>query len=147
MISERVLVCRSGRLCLLPLAAAIETMRPLPLAPLPGAPAWVAGVAVIRGLPTPVLDASALSGDSTRAPAGRLVTLRSSARVVGLAVQEVLGIRDLARSTLLDLAPLLSGEAAIASVSALDGEIAMVLRTARLVPEETWKALEAGARS
>ena len=46
------LVCRvAARLCALPVRAVIEIMRPLALEPIAGAPAFVAGLAIIRGEP------------------------------------------------------------------------------------------------
>ena len=53
---QSVLVQAGLHLCALPLGAVIETLRPLPLRPLAGAPAGVLGVAVVRGSPVPVID-------------------------------------------------------------------------------------------
>ncbi|MFL5302954.1 MAG: chemotaxis protein CheW, partial [Anaeromyxobacteraceae bacterium] len=56
-----VLLVRAGsRLCALPLACVVETLRPLHTSPLAGTPACVSGVAVVRGAPTPVVDLDAL---------------------------------------------------------------------------------------
>ena len=65
-----VLVFRfAGRIGAVPAELAVETMRPLPVEGLPAAPSFVAGVALIRGVPTPVVDLAALVG-SPRPVAG-----------------------------------------------------------------------------
>ena len=60
------LVFRAGPLlCALRLDEVIETMRPLDVQPLAGTPAFVLGISVLRGVPTPVIDvARLLSGGS-----------------------------------------------------------------------------------
>src|SRR5882757_8443766 len=95
---ERLLICRVGaKVCGLPLARVIETMRPLHVEPLAKLTGFVAGLALIRGRPTPVIDARQLLGSPSEAGAGRYVTLgldeRNGQRVAALAVDEVLGIR------------------------------------------------------
>ena len=51
------LVCRvATRICALPVGVVIETLRPLPLEPIAGAPAFVTGPAIIRGEPVPVVE-------------------------------------------------------------------------------------------
>jgi purine-binding chemotaxis protein CheW len=40
------------RMCAVPLANIIETMRPLPTEAISGAPSFVLGVAIVRGIPT-----------------------------------------------------------------------------------------------
>lgn len=110
----------------LPLASALETLRPLPCAPLPHSPPWVTGASVIRGAPTPVVDLGRLLGGPPALPT-RLVTVRAGARVVALAVQEVLGVRALDPTQ--SLPPLLAeSDERVAALSALDGELLLVLR-------------------
>ena len=81
-----------GHLCAVPLAQVSEVMRPLPVEQLAGAPAGVAGLALIRGQPTPVIDLSSLlprdEDEEAREPAGaaRFVTLRVGGRQIGLRV-------------------------------------------------------------
>src|SRR5580692_5756315 len=71
------LLCRvQARWCALPLRHVIETMRPLPTSPIPGAPAFVDGLAVIRGAPVPVVSLSRLLG-ATTTQATRLVCVRT----------------------------------------------------------------------
>jgi purine-binding chemotaxis protein CheW len=140
----RFLILRTGGLlCALQLGCVIETMRPLPLEPLPNMPHFLLGACWVRGELIPVVDCAALLGAPTEAPA-RYVRLRvAGTRCVALAVESVLGVRDLA-SALKDWPPLLrSADAAVISaVSELDKELLLVLRDACLVPEEAWSAVE-----
>src|SRR5262245_5079449 len=109
---EQLLVCRVGsKLCALPLAPVLETMRPLPSEPLPGAPDFVSGVALIRGRPTPVGDARKLLGSESSGAPARFVTLTlgalRGARVAALAVDAVVGIRRVDTTALSALPTLL----------------------------------------
>ena len=144
-------VCRVGaRLCALPLEQVVETMRPLATSPVAGAPAFVSGVAIIRGAPVPVIDAAALlGGGGARAEAGRLVTVRVGPRHVALAVDAVLGVRDLSGASLAGLPSLLSDARAggVASLGALDDGLLVFLDGARLVPESVWAAVDAAAEA
>jgi purine-binding chemotaxis protein CheW len=136
-------VCRVGaRLCALPLDQVVETMRPMAVEPVPGAPAFVIGVAIIRGAPVPVVDAGALLGGE--AARGRLITVRIGSRHVALAVDEVLGVRRLAAAALTALPPLLrdARQDGVASLGALDDGLLLVLEGARLVPDSLWAALQ-----
>lgn len=143
--SDRVLVVRAaGQLCALALGSVIEVMRPLPLQPLRDMPSFLLGSAQIRGALTPVVDCAALLGRAG-GTAGRYVTLRvEAARSVALAVEAVVGVRVL--SAVQALPPLLraANAGAISGTAAIDAELLLVLGTARLVPEETWNAIEAG---
>jgi len=150
--SRSLLVCRVGaKLCALPLGKLLETMRPLPTEPLAGTADFVAGVASIRGRPTPVLDARKLLGSRSDSAPGRYVTLElggaaERARVAAIAVDSVVGIRDVAPGILDDLPHLLrSGRGeddVVSAVATLDSELLLVLEQARLVPEELWQKLE-----
>lgn len=143
---QALLICRVGsRLCGIPLEHVRETMRPLPVEPLGRAPAFVDGLSLIRGRPTPVIDAPRLLGAATTQKArGRYVTLRVGERCAALAVDAVLGVRqvDLAE---LDELPVLMREhnELVAALGALDHELFLVLERARLVPESVWAALDA----
>ena len=138
-------VCRiDSRLCAIPVASVIETLRPLPLDPLPGAPDFVLGVSLIRGRPTPVLSGSRLLGAGVAPSARRLVALRSGNRSVALAVDETVGVREIADSAVAD-APLFPSRAkgtAIAAVATLDRDLLIVLESARLVPDHVWTSIE-----
>lgn len=141
-----MLLCRVRTwLCALPVATVEETMRPLPVAPLAEGPAFVAGLSIIRGRPTPVVDTAALLGAGQQTSPRRLVVLRLGERRVALAVDEVLGVRALPQVALHQLPPLLSqgsGEA-IAAVGALDDALLVALDTGRLLPPTIWDSLTA----
>jgi purine-binding chemotaxis protein CheW len=136
---EAVLVARvRGRACALPLGSVVETMRPLPVTPLEGAPAWVRGLAVIRGEPVPVVDLAALLFGPAPDRPTRFVTLRVGARRVALATDGVVGVRTLAASGA-PLPPLLAeGAAAVAAVGRLDDALLLVLSAVRLLPDAEW---------
>lgn len=141
-----VLLCRvQTKILALPIADVVETMRQLPVEMLAGAPAFVSGVSVIRGAVVPVVDAALLlgGGDSV---AGRLVTLRVGGRRVALAVDEVLGVEVLAPDLLPGSPPLLqeAGSGVVEAIGRLDAELLLVLRSARLMPEEAWGTIAAG---
>ncbi len=120
-----------------------ETLRPLHLRPVQAAPAFVCGLSVVRGAPVPVVDLAALIGKESTASISRWVTLRLGERRLALAVEGVLGIRDLEESTLQALPPLLrdSNRGLIEAVGALDSELIMLLEAGRILPEEIWDAL------
>jgi purine-binding chemotaxis protein CheW len=140
-----VVVCRARDL-LVALAAqdVVETMRPQPIQPLASVPAFVLGVAIIRGVPVPVVDAGALLGAVGAPRPTRLVTIRTGGRQVALAVEEVLGVRALARGPVHDLPPLLTraGADTIAAIASLDAQLLMVLQATRLMPPTVWDLLE-----
>ena len=136
-----VLVTRArGRLCALPLPHVIETMRPLPVTPLAGAPAFVRGLCVIRGEPLPVVDLAALLFGAADDRPTRFVTLRVGERRVALATGEVIGVRTLPASGA-PLPPLLSagGGDLVAALARLDDALLLVLSGARLLPDAGWE--------
>ncbi|HVW24990.1 MAG TPA: chemotaxis protein CheW [Polyangiaceae bacterium] len=142
-----MLLCRArARLCALPLGHVIETMRPLPLRPLGGMPSFVKGVSVIRDAPIPVVDLGAVLGLEDDARPERLLTVRAGERHVALAVESVIGVRTV-DVTALDVFPPLLGESnadKVALLGALQGELLLVLRAGRLVPESIWAELARG---
>ena len=143
---QALLICRVGsRLCGIPLEHVLETMRPLPVESLGHAPGFVDGLSLIRGRPTPVLDASRLLGAATEPTArGRYVTLRLGERCAALAVDAVLGVRQIDLAELGELPALLrEHNELVAALGALDHELFLVLERARLVPEAVWAALDA----
>jgi purine-binding chemotaxis protein CheW len=135
-----------GRLCAFDLAHVVETMRPLPVEPMPGAPAFVLGLSLIRGAPTPVIDLAAWMGLPSSPPT-RFVSVRSGARQVALAVTAVTGVRTLDPSELQAVPPLVQEAAAghVQLVGSLDADLLVVLSAARLLPEESWPATEGPA--
>jgi purine-binding chemotaxis protein CheW len=119
-------------------------MRPLPIESLAGAPDFVLGVAILRGEPVPVVDAARLLG-AARGDTTRFVALRVGERCVALAVDAVLDVQVLDASALASLPPLLrdAGAEVIEALGRLDAELLVALRSACLVPEETWSQLAA----
>lgn len=125
-----------ARRCALPVAHVIETMRPLPIEPVASAPAFVLGVAVVRGGPVPVVDLAALQGEDGGEVA-RFVTVHAGGRTVALAVSGIVGVRTLDGVALHDPPPLLAdANPAIEALGTLDGALLAVLRTGRVIPEE-----------
>lgn len=138
------LLCRvSAQLCALPLEHVVETMRPLPVQFVGGGPEFVSGLSIIRGVPVPVVDTGSLLGEK-RSPHTRFVIVKAGSRLVVLAVDEVLGFRAIPADSLQELPPVL-GDAhtdLIAAIGAVDTQLLLVLRTARVVPESFWAAME-----
>ncbi|MGN6104491.1 MAG: chemotaxis protein CheW [Kofleriaceae bacterium] len=133
--SNSVVIVRvSSVSCALPVGVVVETMRPLPIAPLADAPAGVIGTSVVRGAAIPVLDLAAVLG----APAGargRFVVVRVGERRVALLVDEVVDVRAVPPDDLAAIPPLLRDAArdVVARIGALDRELRVVLDAARLV--------------
>jgi purine-binding chemotaxis protein CheW len=149
--NHRFLLCQIGsHIAALELAAVRETMRPLPIEPLNDMPRFVLGLAVVRGLPVPVIDASRLVSPLTSdlsTSSARFVTLRLGQRTAALAVDAVLQVRAIAPATLTQIPPLLHDmRAELSAIGALDAELMLVLQAARLVPDAVWAAIgQAGA--
>jgi len=139
---KALIVALQTRVCAIPLTHVVETMRPLPMERIAGTPAFVQGVAIIRGTPTPVVDLGAILGIPIR-DAGRLVTLHVANRQVAVSVSAVIGVRDLSAGALPELPPLLSGASAevIETVGTLDERFLTVLREGWELPQEIWSVL------
>jgi len=139
-----VLVVTTGTCaCGLPLPSVIETFRPLPIEPVPGPLAFVRGVSILRGIPTPVIDLGALLGNSA-GQATRFVTLRVGDRQAAISVGAVRGVREIDSPTLRNLPPLLHGTSndMIDAIGTLDERVLMVLRDSWQLPEEVWHGLQ-----
>jgi purine-binding chemotaxis protein CheW len=140
------LICRvHGRLCALPLRNVIETMRPLPMELVAGAPHFVRGLAVIRGEPVPVVDAARLLGEGD-APAmpERWITLAVGSRRVALAVDGVLGTRRLPTDARHALPPLLRDVSRdlVSELGLLDESLLLVLQGGHLLSDDVWASLD-----
>jgi purine-binding chemotaxis protein CheW len=141
----RGLVLRAGRRwAALPLSAVVETMRPLPVEPLPGMPPYVTGMSVVRAKPVPVVDLNLLLAAASGGDFGRFVTVRSGTGTFVLAVTEVLGIRGFALDVIHELPHLLGAEAASVAFAVVvqDERLVALLHAARLVPSEAWLAMQ-----
>ena len=145
-ISPVLVVMVGARACAFPLRHVAETMRPLPIKAVAGTPGFVRGVSVIRGTPTPVVDLKALLENSENSPSyGRFVTLKLDDRRVAIGVDSVVGLRNLDSAQLGALPPLLRDVTAdlIESFATRDAQLLLVLRAARIVPDEVWTTLAA----
>jgi len=151
----RFLLCRVGsRIAALDIRDVLETMRPLPIEPLTGAPPFVLGLAVVRGFPIPVVNADRLLGPSGSSslisvPYARFVLLKLGVRSAALAVDAVLEIRALPAEMLANIPPLLqeAGTGLVALIGTLDAQLLLVLQAARLVPDSAWNAIESSKKS
>lgn len=134
------------RMCAVPLSHIIETMRPLPTEGIAGTPSFVLGVAIVRGIPTPVVDLGAILGAPPERKGERFVTVRTGSRQVALLVGTVLGIRDLdSLTTTKELPPLLQGASQdiVETIGTLDDQFLEVLQQAWKLPDEVWHTVTA----
>jgi len=133
--------------CALWISDVAEVMRPLPIERLGEMPFFVLGLSVIRGVPTPVVDATALLDPHPEghAPPTRFVVMRLGERRVALAVGAVLGVRFLDGGTLQALPPLLrdASEQLVGALGTLDAQLLTVLQAGYLLPPSSWEALAA----
>jgi purine-binding chemotaxis protein CheW len=138
------LVCRTGKIRFaLPIGSVVEITRLLPIAPLAQAPDYVRGIAVIRGAPLPVVDAGLAIGNEKAEP-NRLVIIRTGAKMLALAVGEVIGVAALETDAFVSLPPLLRDAAAgaIDSIGARDRELLVVLQAGRLLPDAVLRGFD-----
>lgn len=148
--SIQMLLCRAReRLCALPLVHVLETMRALPIDPIPDMPYFVLGVAIIRGAAVPVVDVGRMVGGAGDAACARFVTLRLGERVVALALDTVVGVRAVPAAVMDEIAPLLrdADSSLVQAVSTLDAELLLVLQATRLLPESMWQAIDKRERA
>ncbi len=142
-----IVECGSHR-CALPVGKVIETMRPLPIEPLPDVPDFVQGLAVVRGRAIPVVDlARVLGGREERI--GRFVTVRAGGPGVALAVRGVVGTQVLEAAQIEQLPPLARGAspALVRGLAVLDRELLLLLELGRILPREIAADLEARGSS
>lgn len=149
MAESPYLLCRTREtLVAVPLGHVRETMRPLPVTPLADMPAFLVGVAVIRGVPTPVVDVASLILAPEATVPSRFVCVRVEERVVALAFDAVIGVRELPASVARGLPALLAQTATgiVEAIGVLDASLLLILGTALSIPESVWSRLEsAGA--
>lgn len=138
-----LLMRAAGRICAIPLANVVETMRPLPTEPVPDMPPFLHGLAVIRGAAVPVVGLGALFAVTAGASARRFVLLRLDDRRVALAVEAVLGLCELDDAQVQSFPPLLRDARSelVATIGVRDRELLLVLQATRIVPDEIWQAL------
>jgi purine-binding chemotaxis protein CheW len=138
------LVFRAGPLlCALPLDEVIETMRPLETRALAGTPAFVRGLSVLRGVPTPVIDVARLLA-GVPGDVERYVAVRTERGPVALATGTVLGIRDTGAETAEAHPALLGGShRLVAGVGTFGSEPLLLMQSMRAMPDEVWEAAAA----
>lgn len=130
--------------CALPLPFVVEIMRPLPIEPIAKAPSFMLGVAIVRGLPTPVIDCGAFMHERAPAEHTRWASVRCGDRTAAIAFEAIVGVRELPALDG-DLPPLLSGapNELLSTLALLDRKLLLVLHGSRLVPEQVWQGFEA----
>lgn len=141
--SEQSLVFRAGSLlCALGLDQIIETMRPLAVQPLAGTPAFVQGLCVMRGVPTPVVHVARLVGGGD-APVSRFVAVKTGRTPMAFATGPVLGIRHVTPddSTDAPAGPRNVSVPVVTGVGAIDTEPLVFLDGAAVLPDEVWSAV------
>jgi purine-binding chemotaxis protein CheW len=148
--SDPFLLCRIGsRIGALAIRDVREIMRPLPVEPLVGSPPFVLGLAIVRGMATPVIDAGRLLDPTASCTPARFVSLKVGERTAVLAVDNVLDVRAIAAGILADIPPLMreAGADLASAIGALDSGLLLVLETARLVPDSVWGAINSSRAS
>lgn len=131
------------RLCAIRLAHIAETMRPLPISTVVGAPPYVLGVSMIRGVATPVVDLGAVLGETSPAALTRVFTVKSGSRRLAIAVERLVGVQLLKPLSLRPLPTSLQrgSDDKIEAVGSLDEQLLFLVEPLRLVPEALWASL------
>lgn len=143
--SALFLICRcESRLCALRLEHVAETIRPLPINPVPATPPFLLGVAIIRGAAVPVVSMAKLVGAAADPSPARFVTVKVGERQVAFAVESVIGVRELSAQSAAQIPPLLQDVDAggLAAITTLDAELLLVLQGTRIIPGSVWEALD-----
>lgn len=130
----------------LPLADVVEVMRALPLTVPTRLPDGVLGTSLIRGRPTPVVDASQLLSNAPTTGT-RWILMRVGSRHVALAVDDIRGTHLVTRSNLSVAPPLLGGGGLIEAIGLLDTEFVHVLSSVRLLRELPDESLTYGTQT
>jgi purine-binding chemotaxis protein CheW len=150
-----MLVTRLGSTaCAFLIEHVIEIMRPLPVEPLAtpsagpdGGPvdpalAMIDGLAMIRGIPVPVIDVRKLLG-ITGGRATRVVVVRVADRQLGVLVDDVIGVEHIDQARLSPLPALLRGthRDSVSAIGTRDAALLVVLDAARILPEDCWRVI------
>lgn len=100
---------------------------------------------MIRGATVVVIDLGILLGPgSAEGKQMRVVTLRVGARVVGLAVESIIGVREFEQTVLAEVPPLLlqAHPQVLTAIGLLDSELMLVLDGSRIITEKELARLE-----
>jgi purine-binding chemotaxis protein CheW len=136
---------RHDVLCALPLEQVVETMRPLETMPLSNVPSFIKGLALVRGVPTPVVDAASLLNGQPSSPTRFVSVKQGNVRVV-LAVEDVVGVIAIPRDAAAAFPRLFQnfGSDAISAIGVLESDLLLVLQSTRLIPDDAWSSIRAG---
>ena len=146
--TDVLLVEIGSRLAGIPIRDVIEVMRPLPVERVESAPPFLSGLAVVRGIATPVVDLRLLLGAPADVPPARWVSARLEERRVVLSVDGVVGMRTLPAEALGRLPGLLEGaSAAAASLGVLDRQLLVMLQASRHLLDAVDAAADEGPRA
>jgi purine-binding chemotaxis protein CheW len=107
--------------------------------PVPGAPAYVAGLVQVRGRVVPVVDLRARFGlPAAPAREGRVVVVKSGARVVGLLVDSAREVVNIAPEALRPPPDLIAGEggAFVSSIAQTGDRLLMLIDFKKVIGEE-----------
>lgn len=132
----RVLLLRAGeRACALPLANVVEIMRPLPIERIDGAPPFVLGTSIVRGVLSPVVDLARLIGASSVVSAKRFVSVSLEGEITSLAVNEVRGVSTFERETFGALPSVLRDLTTdvVEAARSLDARLLILLRVTKTI--------------
>jgi purine-binding chemotaxis protein CheW len=141
--TQLLIVRAADRLCGLPLTSVVEIMRPLPVQELAGLPAYLCGLAVIRGEPTAVVDVSTLLTGVSDTRVGRFLSMRSTGKPFVLAVEAVLGTGVVDAGTARALPELLEpARDLVDSVATLGKELLTVLKSSDGFGDELWAGID-----
>lgn len=133
--------------CAIPLKHVSEVMRPLPLDKFASLPHFYAGVSVIRGIPTPVLDLKKTLGvddEETPSRRERFVLVDSEKQKIACLVDEVLGIEDIDPQFITKTLGFFqkANRDLITGMGTLDQKLLLVLESLVTLPEEFRKDLQ-----
>ena len=122
----------------IPVSEVAETLRVLPIDPLPDVPLFVLGLMILHGSPVVAVDLARLLGQERTGK--RVVVLKVGSRQVALVVESVVGLREISDEALHDTPPLLNAryQPFVDAIGASDNELFMVLNAARSFPDDLW---------
>jgi purine-binding chemotaxis protein CheW len=108
-----------GRPCAIDAAAVIEILAAVAIRPLPGQPAYVAGVIDLRGTIVPVVDLHVRFGSRPRPLelSDRFIVVHAGDRIVTLWVDEVADLIDAAELIVSPSSGLMAGDRSLAGIA------------------------------
>lgn len=149
MPSHYLIVSVGQRTCAFPVERVAETMRPPRVSALPSAPAFIKGIAHVRGDMIIVVDGRALlaSGSSETEPSlpRRMVVLKTGERSFGLTVDSVEMVTEIGENASQPLSMMLPviTAAYVSKLAQMGDDFVTVLDAARIVPPAVWQEFQA----